>query len=147
MTTDVELSKTLGNVYTTIVVLTEEAKIYDIAAVIATGRSDYPNQINNALVFPGIFRGALDCHAKQINEQMYLAAANALANLIPVDQLNKENIIPSLFNENVVSVMAKAVIGEANRTGVVKNIAAQGIMLDKKKLAPKTIPQPETPQY
>jgi malate dehydrogenase (oxaloacetate-decarboxylating) len=100
-------------------------EIYDIAAVIATGRSDYPNQINNALVFPGIFRGALDCHAKEINEQMYLAAANTLANLIPVDQLNKENIIPSLFNQDVVSVMAKAIIGEAKSTGVVKNIAAQ----------------------
>lgn len=100
----------------------EPEKIADIAAVIATGRSDYPNQVNNALAFPGIFRGVLDCHARTINNQMCLAAANALAGIITKEQLNAENIIPSIFNPNVASVVAEAVKREAKRTGVAREI-------------------------
>ncbi|MHB1042714.1 MAG: malic enzyme-like NAD(P)-binding protein [Eubacteriales bacterium] len=92
--------------------------IFDIAAVIATGRSDYPNQINNALAFPGVFRGALDCQARTINEEMCLAAAHALAGIITEKELNAENIIPSLFNEEVAPLVAKAVEETAKRTGV-----------------------------
>lgn len=92
--------------------------IYDIAGVIATGRSDYPNQINNALAFPGLFRGALNCHAITINEQMCLAAAKALASIISEEQLGAEHIIPSIFNEEVAPAVAKAVEEEAKLTGV-----------------------------
>ena len=70
-------------------------EVEDIAAVIATGRSDYPNQINNVLCFPGIFRGALDCRATMINEEMKLAAAEAIAACIPENELNKDYIIPA----------------------------------------------------
>lgn len=93
-------------------------KITDIAGVLATGRSDFPNQINNALVFPGVFRGALDCHARTINKEMCLAAAFALASIVPDDQINSENIVPSIFNEDVANIIAKAVDGAAERTGV-----------------------------
>jgi malate dehydrogenase (oxaloacetate-decarboxylating) len=71
-------------------------EIEDIAAVVATGRSDYPNQINNVLSFPGIFRGALDCRAVEINEAMKLASAEAIASIIPREELNKHYIIPSV---------------------------------------------------
>ena len=77
--------------------------------VYASGRSDYPNQCNNLLAFPGIFRGALDVQAKTINEPMLLAAAHALANLVPSSALNEEYIIPSVFDKKVVSHIAKAV--------------------------------------
>src|SRR5690606_16443547 len=86
-------------------IMPEEAE--DIAAVIATGRSDYPNQINNVLCFPGIFRGALDCRATMINEEMKLAAAEAIAACIPENELNKDYIIPSVFNEQVVQCVRK----------------------------------------
>lgn len=92
--------------------------VFDIAAVMATGRSDYPNQINNALAFPGVFRGALDCHARVINDDMCLAAAYALAGIVSGEQLTAENIIPSVFNEDVVRVVAKAVEKTARSTGV-----------------------------
>lgn len=92
--------------------------IQDLAAVIATGRSDYPNQINNALVFPGIFRGALDCHAKKINTEMCLAAAYALAGIIPKTELSAEHIIPSIFNSQVAKVVAAEVATAARQTGV-----------------------------
>ncbi|MTI79934.1 MAG: NAD-dependent malic enzyme [Firmicutes bacterium] len=95
-------------------------EIHDIAGVIATGRSDYPNQINNALAFPGIFRGALDSHATTINDQMCMAAAHALASIIAEEELIAENIIPSIFNNEVVKTVAKAVEEEAKNTGVVK---------------------------
>ncbi len=89
-----------------------------ICRVFATGRSDFPNQINNALAFPGIFRGALNVRAKMINEEMKLAAAEAIAGLIPADQLNEEYIIPSIFDKRVVENVAKAVEQAAYRTGV-----------------------------
>lgn len=100
----------------------EPEEIYDIAGVIATGRSDYPNQINNALAFPGVFRGALDCQARTINDEMCLAAAYALAGIITGGQLTAENIIPSVFNEEVAKTVAKAVEKAAKLTGVSRKI-------------------------
>jgi malate dehydrogenase (oxaloacetate-decarboxylating) len=100
-------------------ILPEEAKKGG-ARVIATGRSDYPNQVNNCLVFPGVFRGALDYKATQINEEMKVAAVYALANVIPEKDLNENNIIPGVFNEKVVTSIAKAVGEMAVKTGVVR---------------------------
>lgn len=97
-------------------------EISDIAGVIATGRSDFPNQINNALAFPGIFRGALDCHARKINQEMCLAAAYALASIITGENLSAENIIPSVFNSAVVPMISKAVQEAAEKTGVCRGI-------------------------
>ncbi len=88
------------------------------AAVVGTGRSDYPNQINNVLVFPGIFRGALDCRAKDINEEMKIAAAKAIANIITDDELRADYIIPAPFDERVAPAVAKAVKEAAIKTGV-----------------------------
>jgi len=90
------------------------------ARIIATGGSHYANQINNALVFPGIFRGALDCRARVINEEMKRAAAHAIANTIPEEDLNEEYIIPSVFNRAVVQAVAQAVAEAAYRTGVAR---------------------------
>ena len=90
------------------------------ARIIGTGRSDYPNQINNVLAFPGIFRGALDCRASQINEEMKVATSHALASLIPDDELNEENIIPSALNKDVAKVVARAVIEAARTTNVAR---------------------------
>ncbi len=90
------------------------------ARVIATGRSDFPNQINNVLAFPGIFRGTFDVRASDINEEMKVAAANALANLISDDELNEEYIIPAAFDERVGPAVAKAVAGAARKTGVAR---------------------------
>ena len=90
------------------------------ARVVGTGRSDFPNQINNVLAFPGIFRGALDCQAKCINEEMKLATSYALASLIPENELNEENIIPSALNKEVAPIVAKAVIEAAKKAGVAK---------------------------
>ncbi len=95
--------------------------IQDIAAVVATGRSDYPNQINNVLAFPGIFRGALDCRASGLNTQMYLQAAKAIASLVSSDMLDKEHIIPSVFDQRVASTVAAAVKQAARDTGIAKN--------------------------
>jgi malate dehydrogenase (oxaloacetate-decarboxylating) len=89
------------------------------AAVVATGRSDYPNQINNVLAFPGIFRGALDARATRITEDMKVAAARALADVIAPDQLRPTYIVPSPFNEHVVEVVAEAVRDQARREQVV----------------------------
>lgn len=86
----------------------EEAK-QGGARVVASGRSDYPNQINNVLVFPGIFRGALDARASAITEQMKVAAAKAIANIIPENELREDYIIPNSFNKEVVKAVAKAV--------------------------------------
>ena len=88
--------------------------------IMATGRSDYPNQINNVLGFPGIFRGALDCRARVINDEMKRAAAHAIANVIPREELNEEYIIPSVFNKAVVQAVAQAVSEAAYRTGVAR---------------------------
>ena len=93
------------------------------AAIFATGRSDYPNQINNALAFPGIFRGALDVQASEINETMKLAAAQAIANVIPEGTLSEEYIIPSVFDKEVVPQVARAVAAEARVTGVARRRA------------------------
>ena len=90
------------------------------ARVVGTGRSDFPNQINNVLVFPGIFRGALDCGAKAITEEMKLAAAYALANHIPENELNEENIIPSALDRSVASEIAEAVKKSAIEGGNVR---------------------------
>ena len=88
------------------------------ARIVGTGRSDFPNQINNVLAFPGIFRGALDCRATTINEEMKVATSYALANYIPDCELNEENIIPSALDKRVASVVAEAVICAAKKTGV-----------------------------
>ena len=90
------------------------------AAVVGTGRSDYPNQINNVLAFPGIFRGALDCRATAINEEMKMATSFALASLIPEDELSAENIIPSPLNKDVAKAVSAAVIKAARESGVAK---------------------------
>ena len=90
------------------------------AAVIATGRSDFPNQINNVLAFPGIFRGTFDVRASDINEEMKVAAAEALANLITPEELNAEYIIPAAFDERVGPAVAKAVAEAARKTGVAR---------------------------
>jgi malate dehydrogenase (oxaloacetate-decarboxylating) len=88
--------------------------------IFATGRSDYPNQINNALAFPGIFRGALDVQASDINEAMKLAAAKSLAETIPSAALSEDYIIPSVFDKEVVPRVAKAVAAAARETGVAR---------------------------
>ncbi len=88
--------------------------------VFATGRSDYPNQINNVLSFPGLFRGALDVQATDINEAMMLAAAEAIARMIPYGTLSEDYIIPSVFDKQVVPHVAKAVAEAAVRTGVAR---------------------------
>ena len=90
------------------------------ARVVGTGRSDFPNQINNVLAFPGIFRGALDCRASCINEEMKVATSYALASLIPEDELSKTNIIPSALDKRVARVVADAVIRAAKETGVAR---------------------------
>lgn len=87
-------------------------------AVMATGRSDYPNQINNVLAFPGIFRGALDCRAQAITSTMYLEAAAAIASLVTSAELDREYIIPSVFDERVVATVAAAVQRAAREEGV-----------------------------
>ncbi|MFM9903752.1 MAG: NAD-dependent malic enzyme [Pyrinomonadaceae bacterium] len=89
-------------------------------AVMATGRSDYPNQINNVLCFPGIFRGALNCRASQINEAMKLAAANAIADIIGPDELHPDYIIPSVFDRRVGEAVAVRVEEAAYETGVAR---------------------------
>lgn len=90
------------------------------AAVVSTGRSDYPNQINNVLAFPGIFRGAFDVRASDINEDMKMAAAQALADLITDEELSADYIIPAAFDKRVGPAVAKAVADAARRTGVAR---------------------------
>ena len=90
------------------------------AKVISTGRSDYPNQINNVLAFPGIFRGAFDVRASDINEEMKMAAAKALADLISDDELSADYIIPKAFDKRVGPAVAKAVAQAARDTGVAR---------------------------
>ena len=90
------------------------------AKVVSTGRSDYPNQINNVLAFPGIFRGTFDVRASNINEEMKMAAAMALANLISDEELNEDYIIPAAFDERVGPAVAKAVAEAARKTGVAR---------------------------
>lgn len=95
--------------------------VVDDVAVMATGRSDYPNQINNVLAFPGIFRGALDCKATTITQSMYLGAAYAIASLIKPSKLDKEYIIPSVFDERVATAVAGAVQLAARTDGVARD--------------------------
>jgi len=94
--------------------------VADDVAVMATGRSDYPNQINNVLAFPGIFRGALDCRASTITTNMYLEAASAIASLVNATDLDREYIIPSVFDQRVVTAVAGAVQQAARRDGVAR---------------------------
>jgi malate dehydrogenase (oxaloacetate-decarboxylating) len=94
--------------------------IEGLAAIVATGRSDYPNQINNVLAFPGIFRGALDVRASQINEEMKLAAAEAIAAVVKPDELSPEYVIPSVFNREVAPLVASAVAAAAEESGVAR---------------------------
>lgn len=103
----------------------EEAKAGG-AAVVATGRSDYPNQINNVLAFPGIFRGAFDVRAREINDAMKLAAAKALADLISEKELNADYIIPAAFDERVGPAVAKAVAEAARKSGAARLVQQRG---------------------
>ncbi|HET8951965.1 MAG TPA: NAD-dependent malic enzyme [Solirubrobacteraceae bacterium] len=95
-------------------------EVRDDVAIMATGRSDYPNQINNVLAFPGVFRGALDVRARTIDEAMKLAAANAIATVIPADELHADYIIPSVFDRRVVKAVAHAVAEAAIASGVAR---------------------------
>jgi malate dehydrogenase (oxaloacetate-decarboxylating) len=99
-------------------IMPEEAASH--VAVMATGRSDYPNQINNVLCFPGIFRGALNCRASRINEQMKLAAAHAIAGIISENELHAEYIVPSVFDKRVGEAVAAQVEEAAYKTKVAR---------------------------
>jgi malate dehydrogenase (oxaloacetate-decarboxylating) len=99
-------------------VMPEEAKPY--VRIMATGRSDYPNQINNVLCFPGIFRGALDAGAPRITEEMKLAAAQGIAEVVHEEDLSEDYIIPSVFDRDVAPAVAAAVIEEARREGIAR---------------------------
>lgn len=90
------------------------------AAVVGTGRSDFPNQINNVLAFPGIFRGALDCRASEINEEMKVAASYAIASLVSEDELNPDYILPQAFDKRIGKTVAEAVKEAAVKTGVAR---------------------------
>lgn len=102
------------------------------ATVVGTGRSDYPNQVNNVLAFPGIFRGALDVRAKQINEQMKMAAVEAIANLITEDELRADYVIPAPFDPRVAPAVAAAVAKAAMETGVAQ------VIVDPKEVEKRT---------
>jgi malate dehydrogenase (oxaloacetate-decarboxylating) len=99
-------------------VMPEEAEPY--VRVMATGRSDYPNQINNVLCFPGVFRGALDAGAPSITEEMKLAAAKGIAEVVSEDDLSEDYVIPSVFNRDVAPAVAAAVVEEAKREGLAR---------------------------
>jgi malate dehydrogenase (oxaloacetate-decarboxylating) len=88
--------------------------------VLATGRSDYPNQINNVLAFPGVFRGALDLRATEITREMEVAAAHAVANVVKPEELEADYIVPSVFNREVAPAVAEAVAEAADRAGVAR---------------------------
>ena len=100
----------------------EEAAPY--VRVMATGRSDYPNQINNVLAFPGIFRGAFDVRATAITEEMKLAAARGIADVVTEEDLSEDYIIPSVFNREVAPAVAAAVAEVAERAGVARRSRA-----------------------
>jgi malate dehydrogenase (oxaloacetate-decarboxylating) len=99
-------------------IMPEKAGRY--ARVLATGRSDYPNQINNVLCFPGLFRGVLDCNAREINDEMLFAAANAIASIVAEDELREEYIIPSVLNRKVPERVSHHVREAAIQTGVAR---------------------------
>jgi malate dehydrogenase (oxaloacetate-decarboxylating) len=98
----------------------DPALAYPFVRILATGRSDYPNQINNMLCFPGLFRGLLDSRAKTVNEEIKLAAARAIASIVDEDELGEDYIMPSIFNRRVVSSVAAAVSDAAHQTGVAR---------------------------
>ena len=100
-------------------IMPDEAKAAG-AKVVGTGRSDFPNQINNVLAFPGIFRGALDCRAKEINEEMKVAASYAIAGLVSQEELNEEYILPNALDKRIGQVVAQAVMRSARETGVAR---------------------------
>jgi len=100
-------------------IMPEEAKAAG-ARIVATGRSDFPNQVNNCLGFPAIFKGALKVRARDINEEMKIAAAQAIASIIPDNELNEENIIPNVFNPLVVERESEAVAKAAIESGVAR---------------------------
>jgi malate dehydrogenase (oxaloacetate-decarboxylating) len=95
-------------------------EVREDVAVMATGRSDYPNQINNVLAFPGVFKGALEVRARTINEEMKLAAAQAIAGVITADELHEDYIVPSVFNRRVAESVAEAVAAAAVASGVAR---------------------------
>lgn len=105
----------------------EPANIESIARVIATGKSDFPNQINNMLCFPGFFRGLLDARARSVNDEMKLAAANAIAGIVGPDELNEDYIIPSVFNRRVTNAVSRAVMQAATQTGVARRVGRPGL--------------------
>ena len=90
------------------------------AAVVGTGRSDFPNQINNVLAFPGIFRGALDVRAADINDEMCVAASYAIASLVSEEELSADYILPKAFDPRIAPTVAKAVAEAARKTGVAR---------------------------
>ncbi|WPC40032.1 NADP-dependent malic enzyme [Clostridium sp. JS66] len=100
-------------------IMPDEAKAAG-ARVVGTGRSDFPNQVNNVLAFPGIFRGALDCRAKEINEEMKIAAAYAIANSINEEDLNENNVIPSALDKKVAANVAEEIMKAARKTGAAR---------------------------
>ncbi len=100
-------------------IMPDEAKAAG-ARIVATGRSDFPNQVNNCLGFPAIFKGALKVRASDINEEMKLAAAYAIASIVPEDELSEDNIIPNVFNPKVVEAESKAVAQAAQESGVAR---------------------------
>src|SRR5699024_8373608 len=112
-------------------IMPEDAKQSGVR-VIGTGRSDYPNQVNNVLAFPGIFRGALDVRATRINEKMKIAAAEAIASLITVDELHEDYVIPAPFDPRVAPSVAASVAKAAMESGVAR------IQVDPAQVAQKT---------
>jgi malate dehydrogenase (oxaloacetate-decarboxylating) len=99
-------------------VMPEEAEPF--VRIMATGRSDYPNQINNVLCFPGVFRGALDAGAPSITEAMKLAAARGIADVVDENDLSEDYVIPSVFNRDVAPTVAAAVVEEAKNQGLAR---------------------------
>src|SRR5581483_7866460 len=97
-----------------------------LCRIVATGRSDYPNQVNNLLAFPGIFRGALDVRAREINESMKLAAARAIADAVPEDHLAEDYVVPSVFDRRVARAVARAVAQAAHESGVARRRKRHG---------------------
>ncbi|HPP75271.1 MAG TPA: malic enzyme-like NAD(P)-binding protein, partial [Armatimonadota bacterium] len=101
-------------------IMPEEAAPY--ARIIATGRSDYPNQINNVLCFPGLFRGLLDCASRKVDQNMIIAASKAIADVIKPEELSEDYIIPSVFNAQVAPAVAKAVREVAQKAGYAREV-------------------------
>ena len=112
-------------------VMPEEAEPH--VRIMATGRSDYPNQINNVLCFPGIFRGALDAGAPRITEEMKLAAARGIAEVVTEDDLAEDYIIPSVFNRDVAPAVARAVVEEAKEAGLARFSEETGHVRDRQR--------------